>query len=535
MYKQKNPRVPDLSRYDYYYNKVNDCNTSSNLSANAAKAASTTKYSRRTNSMMYSQELPSNLRGNMRTYSLTQNNSKKLLISPKGLSRSNSLKTHQSNNKTKSISTTREPIMIKTTQVKDLTGRTQSITTQTVKRINGYEVVETTYQTNFEDDDEVDPSHIFEKFTSDHMANLSEESLLNDQSLSITMEQDENIDSNSTVNFLPNNNSIPVKQKKPTKKHIPSHVKPYVKSRSQNQNIKKNEIDQETMYAQALKVAKKNVYGSESHDLRTRDSIHRKSVMSKRLSLRKQLNVNDNLPKSSMKIERNKFLTDDEMYKKALEVAKKMHGINEVDNNSIHKSKENDIENYTLTSNKTSQNKSIVKTLLNKMKQFSHEHYGSNIKKRNNSETQNEIYNNLITKTPENINQNDLSPDLNDIPQKSNPIITNLIQNKSKDIHPEILEQKEKKDQNKIHSNLSIVQTSETQLSKTHIDTENSYISILDPASCLNAEQIQKTTSTHNQSITDVYQDNDKNHKNSSSDNQFQKKSNLFNKFFNRK
>ncbi|QLL34824.1 hypothetical protein HG536_0H01990 [Torulaspora globosa] len=154
-------RVPDLSRYDYHYQNKDDFNRSSRLSAAAAHAASAGAYApgtlrsqpQRSQSMTHSSSqairrvapnrgparVPKSGSGhNYPTYSLqgstqprrasvTSNNSAARVRNGNG-SRANS-------------------ITVKTTEVRDPQGRTQSITRRTIRRVNGYEYVETTTTT----------------------------------------------------------------------------------------------------------------------------------------------------------------------------------------------------------------------------------------------------------------------------------------------------------------------------------------------------------------------------------------------------
>lgn len=187
---KRDRRVPDLSRYDYYYQNQEDYNKSPQLSAAAASAASAASpdqanYSRSQSlaghappiskerysvkvpgrRLSTSSAAPPSSRGTakphpQKTYSLrSQRSGDYHLQRPSHAnngSRMNSMtsganvrRNHGSKNKSpggNSDSRTNS-ITVKTTQVTDPTGRTQSITKKTIKKINGYEYVETTTTT----------------------------------------------------------------------------------------------------------------------------------------------------------------------------------------------------------------------------------------------------------------------------------------------------------------------------------------------------------------------------------------------------
>ncbi|EDO16621.1 hypothetical protein Kpol_529p1 [Vanderwaltozyma polyspora DSM 70294] len=187
---RKERRVPDLSRYDYYYQNKGDYNTSNDISIDAAYSVATghapgNEYSKprsipsttRTRSMV---NLQQNMRNN-NNVNANNNNRRgshssnlqnyKLKNSSNG-GRSYSLRSQASSdtlgaNRLNSITSTRRgsapkakisntangnssranSITVQTTEVKDPHGKTQSITRKTIKRVNGYEYVETTTTT----------------------------------------------------------------------------------------------------------------------------------------------------------------------------------------------------------------------------------------------------------------------------------------------------------------------------------------------------------------------------------------------------
>lgn len=151
-------RVPDLSRYDYHYQNKDDFNTSPRLSAAAAYAASAGAYApatlrsqpQRSQSMTHSTNqairraapsrgptrVPrSGSKSNYRTYSLRSQGSAQPTSSDAAARARNG------------SSSRANSITVKTTEVRDPQGRTQSITRRTVRRVNGYEYVETTTTT----------------------------------------------------------------------------------------------------------------------------------------------------------------------------------------------------------------------------------------------------------------------------------------------------------------------------------------------------------------------------------------------------
>lgn len=160
---KKERRVPDLSRYDYHYQNKDEFNKSPRLSAAAAHAASVGAHAagtvrsqpQRSQSMTHSssqalrrgaanrvsgrvpRSAPAN---NYRSYSLRSQTS--------GAPRKDSMTSNNSNARVRNGNSSRtNSITVKTTEVRDAQGRTQSITRRTIRRANGYEYVETTTTT----------------------------------------------------------------------------------------------------------------------------------------------------------------------------------------------------------------------------------------------------------------------------------------------------------------------------------------------------------------------------------------------------
>ena len=187
---KRDRRVPDLSRYDYYYQNHEDYNKSPQLSAAAASAASAaspdrTNYSRSHSLVSHAPSIPrqrSSVKSpgrrlstssaapptsraaakqySQKTYSLRSQRSGEYHLHPPGYttngSRMNSMTSganvRRNYGKNKSTAgnnndSRANSITVKTTQVTGPSGRTQSITKKTIRKINGYEYVETTTTT----------------------------------------------------------------------------------------------------------------------------------------------------------------------------------------------------------------------------------------------------------------------------------------------------------------------------------------------------------------------------------------------------
>lgn len=195
---KKEHRVPDLSRYDYYYQNSQDYNRSARLSAAAASAATNGRSvssqplqnQQRSNSLLNTSEYHSarrvsnttrhnsqiakqtpsagvrrvknsqyktySLRSQSSAYQPTDNNGKRIstvgatpnnnIQKKKKTSRLNSMSSNNSK-QLKSSNSRSNSITTQITKVKDPQGRTKSITKKTIKRIDGYEYIETTTKT----------------------------------------------------------------------------------------------------------------------------------------------------------------------------------------------------------------------------------------------------------------------------------------------------------------------------------------------------------------------------------------------------
>ncbi|CDF87784.1 BN860_14422g1_1 [Zygosaccharomyces bailii CLIB 213] len=142
---RKEHRVPDLSRYDYYYQQRDDYNKSPRLSAAAAYAASRS----RGNPVLVQQ----------RSQSFTQ---------PRRIVRSSSTATRRrakSKSTATSSTTPRANSFATTTRIQDQQGRTKSITRRTVRRINGVDYVETVTTTPLDQEDIAATAHHFDEFS----------------------------------------------------------------------------------------------------------------------------------------------------------------------------------------------------------------------------------------------------------------------------------------------------------------------------------------------------------------------------------
>lgn len=172
---RKERRVPDLSRYDYHYQNKPAVDSSKyyvprdmatkRLSASAAAAAIYTNPNpnatgvSRSYSMMHSYAPTSVANNSGRTYSLQSNrtasitsnsrrpvgsgaNGNRTVVKKKSVKKQASQEFGTGVNQSRANS-----ITVRTTKVKDPQGRTKSITRKTIRRINGYEVVETTTTT----------------------------------------------------------------------------------------------------------------------------------------------------------------------------------------------------------------------------------------------------------------------------------------------------------------------------------------------------------------------------------------------------
>lgn len=278
----KERRVPDLSRYEYHYKSKEDYNRSPGLSAAAAYAASKGTYSpavqraqpQRSYSMTHQvgtpkrtpsgvasggPRVPRSAPSNYRSYSLRSQSSGKPFRGNQSGSRANS-------------------ITVKTTEVRDPQGRTQSITRRTIKRENGYEYVETTTTTT-QAIPIIDAEKHFDEFSGnytvqdDGIEELSEEEQGEHQRpghayaalLSQGSDGEIPLDQTSSISqFSDALDYVPGKRQTPVQggvKRRPTDTRKTVQRKPSHQQPKKSLTEKE-MYAKAYAIAQQNVYNS---------------------------------------------------------------------------------------------------------------------------------------------------------------------------------------------------------------------------------------------------------------------------------
>lgn len=318
---KKQHKVPDLSRYDYYYKGKQDLDEDARLSSAAAFAASA---SGRSTSMINTsrpvQSTKNNSSTGYRTYSVRSQSNVRPVTAPGYSKRSsnidrfnsfsgaykNAKKTHsiRSNSRTNSLASSPGSIVVKTTEVKDLVGRTQSITTKTVKRVNGYEYVETTTKTTSLDDNN---EYHFNEFTSDfihaeeevpgestivpteqsrssHPYRTYKEQLttIPDNPGRIEEADDDDDDDDDEANFSDALDYVPRQQKLPKSS---ASVRRSLK-KSAREAPKRTQLTEQEMYAKALEIAQRKVYGPADVRTSTVNKDDHTSTMSHRLSVR---------------------------------------------------------------------------------------------------------------------------------------------------------------------------------------------------------------------------------------------------------
>lgn len=317
---KKQHKVPDLSRYDYYYKGKQDLDEDARLSSAAAFAASA---SGRSTSMINTprpvQSTKNNPSTGYRTYSVRSQSNVRPVTAPGYSKRSsnidrfnsfsgaykNAKKTHsiRSNSRTNSLASSPGSIVVKTTEVKDLVGRTQSITTKTVKRVNGYEYVETTTKTTSLDDNN---EYHFNEFTSDFIH--AEEEVPGESTIVPTEqsrsshpyrtykeqlttipdnpgrieEADDDDDDDDEANFSDALDYVPRQQKLPKGS---ASVRRSLK-KSAREAPKRTQLTEQEMYAKALEIAQRKVYGPADARTSTVNKDDHTSTMSHRLSVR---------------------------------------------------------------------------------------------------------------------------------------------------------------------------------------------------------------------------------------------------------
>lgn len=403
---KRDRRVPDLSRYDYYYQNHEDYNKSPQLSAAAASAASAaspdrTNYSRSHSLVSHappvskqrssvkppgrrlstSSAVPASSRGmakqhSQKTYSLRSQRSGEYHLHPPGnanhgsrmnsiTSGANSRRNYGSKNKPASGNNSdsrANSITVKTTQVTDPSGRTQSITKKTIKKINGYEYVETTTTTK----NLVplgDSQRHFDEFSGNYM--LQDDDIVEEQdgdNIHDIMEENETDNEKSSspvsVGRLPNDSNLnmekpdfppgsyfhhkystdvmPLEEEsslsnfsdaldyipptgQPNNKYIHNQRKQASTARrKKKQPVVKNEepkvkkpLTEAEMYVKALEVAKRNVYhtNAPSNDFSTSlgsDKL-RKSRMGQNMTLRSNSDSPTTTAKSGVDAQPKRF------------------------------------------------------------------------------------------------------------------------------------------------------------------------------------------------------------------------------------
>lgn len=341
---RKEHRVPDLSRYDYYYKDKDEANTSAQFSAAAAYAASTGTApqvdSARINQPVRAQSMTfhggyqgpqqrqrtsariasagvnraSNLDSNYKTYSLRSQTS---VQAPQG--RTNSVTSSSKFNKSalprsKNVNSgsRANSITIKTTEVKDLQGRTQSITKRTVRRVNGYKYVETTTTTtqaipvvdsdkhfdefsgNYilqdngldelsEEDDQHDPipahAHAYVALTNPKGASArNDNSLLSDGE--VPLEQTSSISNFSdALDYVPGETT---KNRPKANKVRQASIKNKQPSNRKIKQATPKPLTEQEMYDRALAIAHQKVYSDHDQQGNASNKISRQSTMGQR-------------------------------------------------------------------------------------------------------------------------------------------------------------------------------------------------------------------------------------------------------------
>ncbi|AGO14042.1 AaceriAGR185Cp [[Ashbya] aceris (nom. inval.)] len=410
--------VPDLSRYQQFYeaDAADEYATGSGLSSAAASVASLrgpgvgmgrtqslTGYGR-TRSLGAAR--PSYLGAPSRTYSMTSQRRANSLRSGSGLGPPPSVAGNT--------------ITVKTTETKDLQGRTRTVTRQTVKHINGVRYVETTTTMTVPDGEYPDDFYGFEgDFTSNPVASghvyqngrgapdisdIAEEESLEEYmdaretapALRIHLRAPPRVQQQrqrqrrlSETNFPPQS-SAKSSPARPSSEESPASAKPHRIRFDETPQIvgidpptpkkaPKKPMTEQEMYIHALDAARKKVYGDSKQPVLESKQPHR-SNMSKRMTLRDEATLaastpaerakpgkkearkkeghshnflsvlrRDSPPKrhsiqpsgrahnkekklertpdssSASSYEENRFDSSDEMYTKALEVAKKKY------------------------------------------------------------------------------------------------------------------------------------------------------------------------------------------------------------------
>ncbi|CAR23484.1 Msc3p [Lachancea thermotolerans CBS 6340] len=257
---RKPQKKPDLSRYDYHYQQKDSTGGGHALSAAAAGAAgrsrslvhpparanhgvSGTPYTR-----SYSMRHPSS-NGTSRRRPATNGalgSRTSSLLGSAGQTR-RAVSGPTTGSRTNSLASPSRSITVKTTEVRDPMGRTQSITRQTVRKINGYEYVETT-TTSTTTSPLGDAERHFDEFTSDftHGETLEEE----DNEDGDAENDEDGTEYSDAIDVLP---SPPPQRAQ--RQASPREAKP------KRSALPRKALTEQEQYAKALAAAQRKVYG----------------------------------------------------------------------------------------------------------------------------------------------------------------------------------------------------------------------------------------------------------------------------------
>ncbi|SCU87101.1 LAME_0D08768g1_1 [Lachancea meyersii CBS 8951] len=442
---RKPHKVPDLSRYDYHYQTKDEESGKLGLSA-AAAAASAGRSRSLVHSRKPLQARPETAHG--RSYSLRN--------SAKSNTKPISGNSEQMGSLTKgrpslptpgrTASRSNSIVTVHTTEVRDPTGRTHSITKKSVRRVNGYEYVETTTTTTTTNAaGPGDTEKHFNEFTTDfsqdfefdhdqnHDQGEDHDRFIMSSGVSDTLreedeEDDIDIDDASfmdAMDYLPKS-----KTTKPTAP-VPRKVKRLAKP--------KQALSEQEIYAKALEAARKKVYGDQAVDnagpsvatrnatrlgsLRETPAIEPATPRTKRrsFSLKKlgqkqarpqneavnnyekpnqtRTTLRDQLPAVGSSSHARR-MSDGEIHAKALELAREQYAAGKADQPTVISPIEApDLKNSLVEApyveaphaeappTKTGSSNSKVKNFFNKVAQFSHENYGYQTKNGKQSST----------------------------------------------------------------------------------------------------------------------------------------------------
>ncbi|SCU85333.1 LADA_0D06920g1_1 [Lachancea dasiensis] len=412
---RKTQKVPDLSRYDYHYQNKADTVPGNGLSTAAAAASAG-----RSRSLVYSnspQGRPQS--AGSRSYSLR--NSGSMGLAPKSSSeRLSSLarKTSQQTTPRRMSSRTNSMITVHTTEVKDPMGRTQSITKKTVRRINGYEYVETTTSTSNPVGPQDADNH-FSGFTTDFSDDFAqafvqdepEDMVVGSRISSTLREEDEDEDEDEDKVEDEDEDKVEDEEDEYDEANFSDAIDYFPQSNGSNRSggkvarpaknpgRPKRLLSEQEQYAKALEAAQKKVYGdrllTQSPDLRVGNPTmrrmsslrepaiatpaipqsRRRSVSQKvsRISQHGSTTTSDPEPSLGMSAAHKenlnrRHMSDDEMYAKALEIARQKYSAEGVASNSQPK--------IRVSSGKENGSKFNVKSFFNRVAQFSQDNYG---------------------------------------------------------------------------------------------------------------------------------------------------------------